>query len=82
MNIYYLKKIRKAVWDKYKIQKWDFTDKPWHICDKFDTSLPYSDFDSYDGALKSLMYLWHKEAKKFLWENLTKRKIHKKTYPW
>lgn len=83
MNIFYLKKIRKSVWNKYKIQRWEsLYDSPWHICDKPDSTLPFSNYSTYEEALSALMEIWRTEAKKFLFENQSKRKSHQKRYPW
>lgn len=83
MKTFYLKQIRKRIYDQYEVRKCNAgnaVDKPWCIWTGPKTFLAYYEYATKEEAIDAMKKFWWEEANKFLWEHKEKKKQNK--YPW
>ena len=72
MKIFYLKQIRKRIYEQYEVRKSDARnvgDKPWRIWTGPKTYLADHEYATKEEALAAMRKFWWEEADKFRWKN-------------
>ena len=83
MKTFYLKQIRKRIYEQYEVRKSDAGNvgaKPWCIYTGPKTCLAYHEYATKEEAVAAMKQFWWEEADKFLWEHKKQKKQNK--YPW
>ena len=92
MKTFYLKQIRKRIYEQYEVRKSDARnvgDKPWRIWTGPKTYLADHEYATKEEALAAMRKFWWEEAdkfrwknKQFLWEHRKNKNKRQNTYPW